>query len=282
MKIIRLFVVVGLTYLFGADYASTLIAAPPDLSANMACHWQMDEVSGNAISSLDTTNCDLTDTGTVGAGTIDGTAARDFEIDVPTYFTRSGSVATAVGSNDAPFSVCTRVKGETWPNVGSLASIANVYFEWRMNWAPGVGFQFAVIDEGFGTGTATASSYSGDPGATVYNICGGHDAAGDVAWIRVNSDSRITAGVYVQGTRSSTGDPMNVGLSYSSDNPFDGLIGPITYWKRSISDGDMDDWVTAKGDYDTITGGGGGGPVVPCLSLLLGVGKCNDLFSLRY
>jgi hypothetical protein len=216
--------------------------------------WELDEASGNALDSHGSS--DLTDNNTVGSGTglVYG-SARDFENGSTEYFSRADNADLSVTDQDFTFEAWVQTEsdpGGKW--VLSKGSGANIAYgllafssTWRFRVSSADGF---VNDTSVDSGTAVSNG-------TWYHVMCGHRATANQIWIRVNAGSEVTA-AYSAGTYDDT-QPFYIG-AFNAGTTWDGLIGPVRFWKRDAS-GDATELYNAGAGrtYAYITGGGGGG-----------------------
>jgi hypothetical protein len=227
------------------------------LADNLISAWELDEASGNAVDSHGAN--DLTDTNTVGSGTgvVYGTA-RDFEQGSSEYFTRGDNADLSTGDIDWTI--------EVWVNLESDADGTVV-----SRWQTGAREYVLLYDAASNKLLLGISADGGSPAAflsadnlgalslaTWYQAFVWHDSVNNQIGIKGNAGTANTSS-YSSGM-TDTGATFQIGAN-ENGNTFDGLIGPVRFWKRVLSGAEHTELYNsgAGRTYAYITGGGGGG-----------------------
>ena len=236
------------------------------LTDNLVDWWDLAEASGNAVGAH--AGITLTDNNTVGAGTLGGRAARDFERDSSEYFSTADSAALSLDSDQA-FTLAIRAQWESTPGSAAYALISKdntTDREFVLYWQESGSIRWAVWDSG---GNITQLQYSGltDGNPTIgtpYTIIVWHDPVANELGISLNDGTPQTLS-YSAGTRD-TAAPFQVGAGIGvSANHFDGLLGSVAYWKRVISSAERTQYYNGGSGvaYADIAGGATGwGPLL--------------------
>lgn len=234
---------------------------------------ELDEASGNAIDAH--AAYDFTDNNTVGSGTGHVNAnARDFERDNSEFFSRATEADIEVGDEDFTM--------EAWVNHESTSGIQGIAGKWDnagtdegWDWyyfGAGGGYTFDVRDAADANTVGVVSS-TGSTSESVWNhVVVRHNAATNELAIFVNTTKSTQA--HSGGVRQGT-SRFTVGKGDRFDGHFDGLMGPFRFWKRALSDSEIqtDLWNDGAGlTYAELDGGGGGGVTLRGRLSLLGVG----------
>lgn len=210
------------------------------LTDSLISAWELDEASGNALDSHGDNT--LTDTNTVGSGTghVHGTA-RDFEFDNSEVFTIASEADLQIADNDAEF--------EAWVNLESKTANRTILSKFGVNgggtdWEHQLyydsgsdRFAFLATTTTPSTVVVTATTFGSPSLATWYQVRAGHDSVSNQIWIRVNNGTKNTA-AFSGGINANTAQ-FRIGSRQfgGGDTFFDGLIGPVRYWKgRNLSD----------------------------------------------
>lgn len=230
------------------------------LADNLIAAWEMDEASGTRVDSHGTN--DLTDNNTVGSGTgqVLGTAA-DFESDNSEYLSCADNADLSTGDIDFTF--------EFWINAESLSGTRCIAGK-----DTDTGRDYTI--DYFGGGGGIRFYINGNVGLTMgqeilstgtwYQVFAWHDAAADEIGIAVNAGTPYIAATL--GTApNDTGTELNIGSRrYPGNNDyFDGLIGPVRFWKRVLTSDERTELYNggAGRDYAYIAGGAPGGLSIP-------------------
>jgi hypothetical protein len=207
--------------------------ASADLLTDLVAAWKLDEASGNAIDIHD--DNDLADTNTVTAGTgLVYATARDFEFDDTEHFTLADN--TDLSTGDIAFSIAIWFKPES---VAGFPGLLNKYAtsagqrEYTVYINAGdteVKFQYSS------DGTAESIVSTDSAAITAgnwYLVIIDHDPTGNETGIQLNNGTRKTAS-YSAGIFDGT-SPFEIGTLQTGSFPFDGLIGPVYFWKRALT-----------------------------------------------
>ena len=238
---------------------------------NLIAAWELDEASGNAIDSHGAN--DLTETGgtiATGTGLIYG-SARDFEADDTEWFTIADN--TDVSAGDIDFSFELWIKAESLTTFRALFGKDNggAGKEYNCYAYSNGNIQFNVSNSGLAEhGVVTAGAGSITTGNWI-QVCCGHSATANETWIAINAGTPATTS-YSGGVQDGTAGFQIGALDSLGSLPFDGLIGPVRFWKRDIRSDISELYNSGSGrTYAYITGGGGGATGAGFL-LLLGCG----------
>lgn len=203
---------------------------------NLVAAWELNEASGNALDSHGAST--LTDNGTVGAATgLVYATARDCEGSVPEFFSRTDDAALSVG--DLDFTV------EAWVQFESLAHSTVVSkcnadtFEYDLD-SQGDGnlFRFRIANGSSFANLATVQSatFGALSTATWYHVVAWHDSVNNLIGIAVNAGTPDTTPVST-GSHDSDGE-FRIGSLFGFGVPWDGLIGPVRFWKKVLTSGE--------------------------------------------
>ncbi len=221
------------------------------LADNLIAAWELDEASGNAIDSHGSN--DLTDTNTVGAGTglVYG-SARDFESGSSEYFALADNADLSTGDIDYTFEVWLKLESSITCTV--LAKREG--YEYGIRNVPGSGgIRFTHGTNEINTLFDTLGALST---GTWYQVFAWHDATNNLNGITVNNGTPITSSD-AGAAAADGGGAFNLGRDPVFGEPFDGLIGPVRFWKRVVTSDERTELYNAGAgrDYAYITGGGG-------------------------
>jgi hypothetical protein len=233
------------------------------LATGLVGAWELDEASGNAIDSHGSATG--TDTNTVGsgAGQLEGSVARDFELSSAEYFSLGDSAALSTGAID--FSIYAEVWMESKP--GAIMSIfckegfaaTNTEYILRYN-NSGDRFQFFTGGSNF---RGVSANNLGSPKAGQwYSIVAKHDATNNLNYIRVNggTENSATTSGDEPGDTASGAYIGATNVSGSVVRHWDGKIRRLRFWKKLLTTAEEDELYNSGFgvDYDYINP-----PVVP-------------------
>ncbi len=208
------------------------------LTDSLISAWELNEASGDAVDSHGTNT--LTETsGTIGTGTgLVYSTARDFEVGDTEYFAIADNASVSAGDIDFTFEAWVKLESKD-DNMMIVSKDNETSGNREYNFYYGVGAdRFALeLFSATDSGTVLTANTGGSPSlATWYHVIAKYDAAGNSMKIRVNNgtvDSTSKSTLQASGTaefriggRQYTGAP----------SPFDGLIGPVRYWKKVTTD----------------------------------------------
>lgn len=203
-----------------------------DLLTNLIAAWKLDEASGNAIDAHGSN--DLTDVNAVGAGTgLVYPTARDFEVTDAEYFAIADNANLSTGDIAFTIAIWFKLESNTgFPGLLNKYSSSAGQREFTV-YVNGIAVKFQYSSDG----TAEALVSANDAGITTgvwYFVVVDHDPVGNVCGIQVNNGTRETA-AHSGGVFDST-SPFEIGSAISGgSNSFDGLIGPVYFWKRALT-----------------------------------------------
>lgn len=229
---------------------------------DLVSSWELDEASGNALDSHGSSP--LTETGgTIGTGTgLVYSTARDFESADTECFERADSAALSTG--DIDFTI------EAWVNAETLSGDHQIVtkdaragnIEYALKSEPSQSQQFRLYvssDGGFGGFVGVVATNFGPPSTgTWYQVIAWHDAANNEIGIAVNAGTANTQAH--SGGVLDANSPFRIGALGNDTEYWDGLIGPVRFWKRVLSSAERTELYNggAGRDYAYISGGGGG------------------------
>lgn len=228
------------------------------LTDNLESAWELNEASGNALDSHGSN--ELTDTNTVGSGTglVYG-AARDLEDGSTEYFTHSDNASLSLGDID--------FTAEMWVNLeskGAYRTLASKWGsgsqEWMCFFNPDDNrFQWWCTHDGVTLSSLLSASSFGAPSvATWYQVIIHHDATANQMGIAVN-DGTINTQSHTTGIYNGTAD-FRIGSNQKDGQYWDGLIGPVRFWKRVLTTQERTDLYNSGAGLAYSAFGGGGGP----------------------
>jgi hypothetical protein len=209
------------------------------LLTNLTCFWKMDEASGNRLDLV--SGQTLTPNGAPGTGTgLVYSTVADLEFSSSQYFSRA-SEATLQLSTDTSFTIAVWVKLESKDSFDNDiftkdgAGVANnnsCEYGLIMDNAGYNRYAFTV-----GNNSANArvpANTFGSPGLAAWHMLVAWHAGGatDQIGISVNAGAADTA-AWTGGTFAGSG-PLNVGAVVGGARCFDGLIGPVMFWKNRV------------------------------------------------
>lgn len=283
----------------GTRAAAAVLNAPAvypaqDLTTSLMGHWPFTEASGGVADAHGTNPLTLAGADQ-GQDPIENTPARGLEwtgtAESQFYVTYDTALAF---TTDQVFTFVVRVKFEStaagtffyvFQRTTSDGNAANM--DCVLLWTTGTGFQFGVRNAAGTTTYATAAgdwtSLSDDLGQPFVLACG-YDPVADKVWIRVNSETRVEA-AQSTGTRTSA-TTLTLGNAYpaNTNNNMDGAMGPVSFWKRTLTDAEIDYWIGVKGDYAKIGGSGAAAQAVTGTTIasttLLNVPRVNRVQDL--
>lgn len=221
------------------------------LSTNLIAAWEGNEASGNAPDST-ASGLTLTDNNTVTSGTgLVNALARLFTAANSESLTRASEAALVTG--DIDFSFEAWFKATTIPGDGSIVCKASAFItDYRIYLHNAVGPVLETDGTTVTWGTALST-------ATWYQVICWHDATANQLGITVNDGTPQTV---AEGNNNTSTGVFAIGKRGSNnDGYFNGLIGPVRFWKRMLTSLERTELYNggAGRTYAYITGGGGGG-----------------------
>ncbi len=210
------------------------------LLTSLISSWELDEASGDAVDSHGSN--DLTDYNSTGSGTgLVHANARDFEIGSQNYFSGSGS---GLSPGDTDFTIQAWVKLES--EVSDYSTIVSKWLagnhEYFLGYDPSSNrFTWSVSADGSTQSTVLADF----PHFVVgywYLVTAWNNSTTNEIGIHVNNSQAYTTshsgGAYAGSAPFAVGfDSSNP--SATTNNYFDGLIGPVRFWNRLLTQAEM-------------------------------------------
>lgn len=232
------------------------------LSDNLIAAWELDEASGNAIDSHGAN--DLTDTNTVTTGTgLVYSTARDFEEATDEYFTIADNTDLSTGDIDFTFEAwCKWESNNNYRLI--LGKSPNGEFgkpEYNLLIDQDVGqrFGFSINPNGVDPNVGvTANNFGNTSSGTWYQVICWHDATANQIGIAVNAGTADTT-AHSAGVWDSTGAFQIGNGNTAVTRTWDGLIGPVRFWKRVLTSDERTELYNsgAGRTYAYIVGAGG-------------------------
>jgi hypothetical protein len=226
------------------------------LTDSLISAWELNEASGNALDSHSTNT--LTDTNTVGSGTglVYGTA-RDFEFGSAQYFTHASNSDLQCGDIDFTFEAWLKFENDVFYNAvfSKGSGSGREYLLYRNQDASGH-LIWAV------GGTQLDSGVTITAGTWYHAVCW-YDATADQLGVAVDDGTPVTTSL--SGGAAANTDDFRLGSAPDAGGlHWDGLIGPVRFWKRVVTSGERTTlYNSGAGLAYSSFGGGGGGGIIP-------------------
>lgn len=222
---------------------------------NLESSWELTEASGNATDSRGTNT--LTDNNTVTSGTgLVNATARQFTRANSEFLNIADNSSVRMGDIDATF--------EVWFNAATLPGAFTERSLVAKDTTVAGNRDYQLDYNGSGSvrwyingGSVLVEWGSALSTSTWYQVIAKHDSVNNLLILKVNNGTAVTANTsgavpqtsaaqFRLGARDATG----------SENFWDGLIGPVRYWKRVTSDAeDTELWNSGAGrTYSYIAG----------------------------
>lgn len=183
--------------------------------------------------------------------------AADFEASSSHSLTRADNAGLSTG--DIDFTIA------CWVNLESTGGNRSIFQKADSNgleydlMTNGGTFQFRVSSgTGFANLTLVAGPNNGATTSTWFFLVAEHDSVNDLIKLSIDGGAFTTA-AYSSGSYDS-GAPVNLGGYVAFGEYTDGLVDEAAFWKRCLSDAEVDELYNAGAgrDYAYVSGGGGG------------------------
>ena len=139
-------------------------------------------------------------------------------------------------TGDIDFSFDVWVKRESTSGASALTVFEkgnSGAFEYWLRWNRSADrWEFRVTNDGSTFTNIKADSFGAVSNAVWYYIACGHSASGNAIWISVN-DGTVDTAAHTTGVYTGT-DGFAIGARIGPSSYFDGLIGPVNFWKTDI------------------------------------------------
>ncbi len=203
-------------------------------STNLEAAWELDEASGNAIDSIGSNDGTEVNGVATGTGIIYATA-RDFDRASSERFTVADNATVSTGDIDYTFEVWFKAESV---GIGTQSIVAKDDISGREFTLDIDNASLRWYLEGGGVGTLVW------PTAIVagqwYQVFVWHDSVNDRNGMSLNAQPDYT-GAYSGGTDTGTALTIGSRLYPANEDHFNGLIGPVRFWKRLLSHGTRSD-----------------------------------------
>jgi concanavalin A-like lectin/glucanase superfamily protein len=238
---------------------------------SLVSYYKLDEASGDALDAHGSNN--LTDNGTVGAGTGIINGARDFESSVPEYFTHADNADFSTGDIDFAFSLWVKIESISGVIVvfrkddGSANREYGLYYD-----NSAARFKFYVFGSASGGNfheVAADNLGVANTGVWYHLICW-HDSVNNLIGIVGNGGTANTL-AHTTGVYNGTASFGLGGDSTSSSASMDGLIDEFGFWKRVLSEAEWAQLYNSGAALPYPFSAGGGGAAGSLA--MLGVGQ---------
>ncbi len=222
------------------------------LLTDLISAWEMDEASGNRADSHGSNT--LTDVNTVGSGTglVHGTAA-DFEKDNSEQLTHADNASLSVGDIDFTFELW--LKPETASNFDSPISKRGAAQEYELFLLSG-GLDLELNGASCSGGTITAGSWN--------HVILWHDSTANELGFAINAGTPVTNTMGATVPVDNAGDFSLGARAGGAGGYYDGLMGPVRFWKRMLTSGERTELYNAGAGlaYADLGGAAAGQPAV--------------------
>lgn len=225
--------------------------------------WELAEASGNAVGAHG--GLTLTDTNGVGSGVgLVNSVARDFEADSDQYFTRGDGSELSTGDIDFTFEAWAKLESrasttgvaKTILNKGDDVSGGADHNEYSLYvWTDNI--IYLDVSNGISVGSVGATNFGSFIEGSFAQILAWHDSVLNTVNVRINNGA-ADAITYSGGSWDS-GFDFRIGRGLGSGRKWDGLMGPVRFWKRVLTSGEQSQlWNSGAGlTYAALSGAAG-------------------------